>query len=110
MSCVNLEFVPDLASMSAWCESNEMISVCGFPVGPCMCQDNQCVDGDPTLTCSDEVPFPDMSVCGNPTDACMNEQNYADCRALEGRACREIRILESCPAQFSCDDNVDKSS
>jgi len=106
LSCVRLDFEPDLEGMAAWCESADMMSVCGFSEGPCKCEAGECVDGSPTITCPAEEANqePAQSLCGSATDACMNDDNYAECRALEDDGCASILVMESCPVQFACGD------
>ena len=39
-------------------------------------------------------------------EACMNEENLQACQDLEASGCTNIAIMESCPLQFGCDDDV----
>merc|ERR1719329_180605 len=105
LSCVRRDFEPDLEGMAAWCESADMTSMCGFSEGPCRCEAGECVDGPPTMICPAEDE-PVQSICGSATDACMNDENYAECLALESDGCDSILIMESCPVQFSCGDDA----
>eukprot|EP00586_Coscinodiscus_wailesii_P014752 CAMPEP_0172498666 /NCGR_PEP_ID=MMETSP1066-20121228/115529_1 /TAXON_ID=671091 /ORGANISM="Coscinodiscus wailesii, Strain CCMP2513" /LENGTH=125 /DNA_ID=CAMNT_0013272043 /DNA_START=133 /DNA_END=510 /DNA_ORIENTATION=+ len=51
------------------------------------------------------------SVCMTPESPCMNEENYESCMDLL-KTCPEenIRVLESCPVQFTCQSGVSRIS
>lgn len=38
----------------------------------------------------------------SPGDACMTDDTFARCQAAEARCPGKVKVLETCPLQFSC--------
>ena len=96
-------------------------SACGKPTDPCRTAENvaECnalvsancstilvqASCPVQFGCGDTNSTTTSSVCGSPTDACMNQENYEHCKSLEEGGCIDVGVLESCPLQFTCNDD-----
>lgn len=108
--------------------NGDLGTACGLPTDPCMTESlwTKCRSleegGCRTILVQERCPLQftcgdvenddddEADVCGLSSDPCMNEENWAECRALVTSGCPSIMQQESCPLKFACEGNATTSS